>query len=308
VVGIVVGDVTIDPWTALRAALGEGTETAVFIVQEIRVVRLVGAMFVGAALGVAGAIFQTVVRNPLGSPDILGFTTGAATGALVALLFLGASFATAGVGALIGGLATGAAVFVLAAIKGGSMERMVVIGIGMTATLGAANAWLLTRARLSDARQASMWLVGSLDTLQWNMALTVAISTTFLIMPAILLMRAVRPLAAGDEVGTALGVRISVTRPMVMFVGILIAGFAVAAAGPVALVAFAAPQIAVRLTRSSRIGVISSALTGALMLMICDITARSVLPHQVPVGILTVAIGGTYLVWLITRDRAGNTS
>ncbi|WP_027661107.1 FecCD family ABC transporter permease [Salinispora fenicalii] len=298
------GDYPMSAADVLRTLTGGGTPAEEFIVHELRLPRLVTAIAVGAALALAGAVFQTLVRNPLGSPDLLGFTQGAATGALVVIVIGGTSTMLSGAAA-VSGFATGLLVYVIAWRRGVHGYRLVLAGIGVAAILTGINGWLLTRAPLMDAARAVLWLTGSLDGRGWIHALPVLIALA-LLGPAVLAGAgpALRLMEMGDDSASALGVPVERLRLALLGAAVLLVSLASAAAGPVNFVALTAPHLARRLTRAPGPNLLPSALLGALLLVVADQTAQRVIPgHQLPVGVVTGLIGGGYLIWLLTAER-----
>ncbi|MEH1101562.1 FecCD family ABC transporter permease [Micromonospora sp. CPCC 205561] len=298
------GDYPMSTADVLRALTGRGDPAEEFIVTELRLPRVVTALCVGAALALAGAVFQSLVRNPLGSPDMLGFTQGAATGALVVVVLGGSSLALAS-SAVLGGLVTGALVYALSWRRGVHGYRLILIGIGTMAILTGVNGWLLTRAPLMDAARAVLWLTGSLDGRGWVNALPVLIALAVLV-PLMLAAYgpALRLVEMGDDTASALGVRVERLRLVVLAVAVLLVSLAAAAAGPVNFVALTAPHLARRLTRAPGPNLLPSAAVGAVLLVAADQLALRAFPgHQLPVGVVTGVLGGAYLIWLLATER-----
>ena len=306
VLAVGAGDYPIAPADVLRVLAGGGSPAERFIVTELRLPRLVTALAVGAALGLAGAVFQSLTRNPLGSPDVLGVTSGAATGALVVVVLGGGSAALAGAAAS-GGLATGLLLYALAGRHGVGGHRLVLIGIGVTAILTGVNGWLLTRAPLMDAARAALWLTGSLDGRGWANALPV-LGALAVLMPAVLLVRApaLRLLEMGDDSAAGLGVLVRRVRVAALGAAVLLVSVAAAAAGPVSFLALTAPHLARRLTRAPGPNLLPSAVVGAALLLAADQLAQhAVAGRQLPVGVVTGVLGGGYLAWLLAGERGG---
>ncbi|MEW2330165.1 iron chelate uptake ABC transporter family permease subunit [Micromonospora chersina] len=306
VLAVGAGDYPIAPADVLRVLAGGGSPAERFIVTELRLPRLVTALAVGAALGLAGAVFQSLTRNPLGSPDVLGVTSGAATGALVVVVAGGGSAALAGAAAA-GGLATGLLLYALAGRHGVGGHRLVLVGIGVTAILTGVNGWLLTRAPLMDAARAALWLTGSLDGRGWANALPV-LGALAVLLPAVLLARApaLRLLEMGDDSAAGLGVPVRRVRVAALGAAVLLVSVAAAAAGPVSFLALTAPHLARRLTRAPGPNLLPSAVVGASLLLAADQLAQhAVAGRQLPVGVVTGVLGGGYLAWLLAGERGG---
>ncbi|WP_308442696.1 FecCD family ABC transporter permease [Rugosimonospora africana] len=297
------GDYPISLRDAIPAIVGRGNGAAQFIVTTLRLPRLLTGLLVGVALGVGGAVFQSLSRNPLGSPDIVGFDTGAATGALLVILVLHGTMFQIAAGSVLGGVATALLVYLLAVRRGVQGYRLILVGIGAAAMLSSVNSYLLTRADITDAQTAAVWLTGSLNGRGWEHVRPVAIALAVLLPLACLLGRELRMLELGDDTARALGVRAERTRLASVVVGVGLTAIATASAGPIAFVALAAPQIARRLTAVPGPNVLPSALVGALVLSASDLAAqRAFAPTQLPVGVATGVIGGVYLVWLLARQ------
>ncbi|MFC4019893.1 FecCD family ABC transporter permease [Micromonospora sp. GCM10011542] len=298
------GDYPMTPADVLRTLTGGGTPAEEFIVGELRLPRLVTALLVGAALALAGAVFQSLVRNPLGSPDVLGFTQGASTGALVVVVLGGGSLALAGA-AVASGLATGLLIYAIAWRRGVHGYRLILVGIGVSAILTGVNGYLLTRAPLMDAARAVLWLTGSLDGRGWVNAVPLLVVTGVL-APVVLAGcgPALRMIEMGDDTAAALGVPVRGLRLVLLAAAVLLVSFAAAAAGPVSFVALVAPHVARRLTRAPGPNLVPSMAVGAALLVGADLLAqRAFAGHQLPVGVVTGVIGGGYLVWLLAVQR-----
>lgn len=301
--GMLQGDYNIAPDKVIPALLGEGKQITVAFAQQ-RAARIVAALLVGAALGLSGAIFQVISGNALGSPDIIGFTNGAATGALLQIIVFNSGPVEVALGAVVGGLATSALVWLLTRRTGLHGFRLVLVGIGVGSTLAAFNSLLVVRASLTQAQTAASWLAGSLNDITWER--TYALLGLLLVVTPLLLML-VRPLGAirfGDQVASGLGVSVNAYRVAALFIGVLLVSLATATTGPIAFVALAAPHIAKTLARSGGVGFTSAALMGALMVLGSDLIGRFAVPGRIiQVGVVTGAIGGLYLIYLIYLER-----
>ncbi|WP_223691945.1 FecCD family ABC transporter permease [Leifsonia poae] len=285
------------------ALLGRSSGIEATVVLDWRLPRVLLTALFGLALGLSGGIFQSLTRNPLGSPDIIGFDAGAYTGALVVMLLLhGGVFAVTG-GALAGGLATAAVVYVLAWRRGVHGFRLIIVGIGVTAMLGSLNTWLLLRADLQDAISASYWGAGSLNGVGYEQLVPAALVMLILFPAVALLARPLRMLELGDDAARQLGVNAERSRLALVVVGVALSATVTALAGPIAFVALAAPQIGRRLAGAAGISLAASAATGCVLLLASDWVAQHALGGtELPVGVVTVVLGGAYFVWLLIRE------
>ena len=303
VVAVTVGDFPIGVGEALRSLVGRGEGSGAFIVGELRLPRALAAVGVGAALAVSGAIMQTVVRNPLGSPELIGFTQGASAGAVAGIVLAGATGVALAGSALAGGVATAVVVYLAAFRRGVLGTRLVLVGIGVGAMLNAVTWWLLTRAQLTTAQTAAAWLVGSLNARGWGHVTVLAIVLAVLAPIGLVAARWLRMIELGNDAATALGLPVQRAQLVVVSLAVALCAVAVATAGPVPFVALVAPQLARRLVRGAGVGLISAGLMGAVLMQASDIVAQRVLaPVALPVGVTTGVLGGAYLAWLLSRE------
>ena len=304
VVLIGTGDFYIPIADVIRTLLGNGDAGQEFIINDLRLPRVLVGLLVGAALGLGGAIFQSISRNPLGSPDILGLGQGSTAGALTMIvLFQGSAVQVAG-GALVGGLVTGFAIYALAWKRGVHGFRFVLVGIGVSAFVTAVNGYLLTKADIVDAARAVVWMTGSLNGRDWDQVWPLLILCAILVPLVMTYARPLRMLEMGDDVGYALGVPVERTRLVLMGSAVLLTAAATAAAGPVSFVALTAPQLARRLTRSPGPNLLPAMFMGATLLIVADwASQRAFGADQLPVGVVTGVLGGIYLLWLLVIER-----
>ena len=302
-VALMVGDRFIPLHDVIEALRGQSKRIIHLYVVTWRLPRATSAIVVGALLGASGAIFQTITRNPLGSPDIIGFTTGAHTGGLIAILLIGTSYITVTAGAVIGGLAT-AVVILLFARRGNTQGfRLIIVGIAITSMLASIDTWLILTADLDLSVIAATWGAGSLNGVAWEFASPALLLGVLALILAIPLGRPLAQLDLGDDAAQALGARPEATRLLAIGVGVLQVAIATSLAGPIAFIALAAPQIGRRLARSQGTPMLPAALTGACLLLGADLVAQHVLPVSLPVGVVTVSIGGLYLLYLIVLEN-----
>ncbi|MFB4307406.1 FecCD family ABC transporter permease [Actinomadura sp. GTD37] len=301
------GDFPIPLPRVIATLAGRGERVDKFVIMDLRLPRALAGLVVGIALGTSGAITQSIARNPLASPDVLGITQGAGAVAVILLTVSGgATAAIAGsvgvpAAALAGGLGTGLLVYLLAWRRGIDGFRLILIGISVSAVMQAITTWVLVTADITDVARAQAWLVGSLDGRSWDEVGPAIGCTLVLLAVAAGAAFQFRPMHFGDEVAAGLGVRYSAVRAVMLLCAVLLAGAAVSAAGPVPFVALVAPQAAMRLARWSTPPLAASGLVGALLLIGADVVARTALPVTLPVGVVTAAIGGPFLVYLLVR-------
>ncbi|MFC4045852.1 FecCD family ABC transporter permease [Dactylosporangium siamense] len=297
------GEFTATPAEVLQALTGEGSRAVRLVVVEWRLPRVLLALLVGAAMGLSGAIFQALTRNPLGSPDVLGFSTGAYTGVLICVVFVGRGYPQTVTAALIGGIATAAAVYLLSLRRGVQGFRLIIVGIAISAVLSSVNEWFIIKVDLQTAISATIWGKGTLNGLGWAQVTPAAVAIGGLTLLVLALGRRLLVLLTGADAAAAAGVGVERTRLAYLALGVALIAAATAVAGPISFVALAAPQLAHRVARTAGIALAPSAAMGALLLMGSDFAAQRVFaPTQLPVGVVTVSIGGLYFVWLLARQ------
>jgi iron complex transport system permease protein len=298
------GDYAISPGRVVATLLGGGDASTQFVVETLRLPRALTGLLVGLALGASGAIFQSLTRNPLGSPDVVGLVQGASAGAVLEIVVIGGGVLAVAGASLVGGFATAACVYGLA-YRGGGVQpyRLVLVGVGVSALLVALVQYLLTRATFQQAQVAQTWLTGSLNGRGWDQVRPLAAALVILAPAVVVLARSLRTLEIGDDAARALGVGAERARLGLVFAGVALAASATAAAGPFLFVALAAPQIAHRLTRAGGAAVATAALLGAAMVLAADLASQRIFTRvELPAGVLTGVAGGLYLLWLLTRE------
>lgn len=287
----------------VRIASGEVVPPTSFILLEDKLPRAVVGLLVGLAFGASGATFQTMLRNPLASPDILGVTSGASAFAVFAIVVLGVTGRDVSWWALTGAAVVAVALHLLS--RGVAGQRLVLAGIGLAAVLTAVTSHLLARSTIRTAAEVLVWLNGSLSSSTWDRATDLALALAVLLPALAWLSRGLDGLALGDDAASGLGVRVRRTRLGLLSVSVALAGVATAAAGPVSFVAFLSGPLARRLLRG-RASLTASALVGALIVLSADFVAANALETRLPVGVLTGALGAPFLLWLlVTAPRTG---
>jgi len=278
-----------------------------FIVLQVRLPRAVLAMLSGASFALAGITFQTLLRNPLASPDIIGIAHGASAAAVFCIIVLGWSGLAVSFGAFGGAVITALAIYLLAWRNGITAFRVVLIGIGMAAMLAAIISYLFTRARLNEVQQAMAWLVGSLNASRPGDSFVLGGAMLVLVPLMVALLRGLDAMELGDDTAKSLGARVETTRLGLMLVAVGFAAFATAAVGPVGFVAFVSGPLARTLLRGAGRGFVHAALVGALVMLVSDLLAQHLLPAvQLPVGVVTGACGALFLLWLLmAQGRSG---
>lgn len=299
--GLTVGDV-------LAALVGQGSPTAEFVVLRLRLPRVLAAVIAGTALGLGGALFQTTLRNPLASPDILGVTGGASLAAVGSMLVLGLEGPAVSIAAFAGALAVAALMWGLAWRDGLTGIRFVLVGIGLASIVGGLLGWLLTRAEVREASEALVWMVGGIASIGWPELATAGSAVAVLLIATVVFSPRMPLLALSDDSARSLGLDATRARVTAILLGVALVAVATALAGPIAFVALVAAPIARALVGNGQAALAASALVGAAIVLVADLVAQHAFAGvAVPVGIVTGLIGAPYLLWLIARgNRKGS--
>ncbi|MFD1828670.1 FecCD family ABC transporter permease [Streptomyces desertarenae] len=308
VASLSLGETATAPAEVVKVLLGQPSPEEL-VVGTLRLPRLVVGVLVGAALAVAGGLIQTVARNPLASPEIIGVTQGAAAVTVGAMTFGVTSYALLPYLSVAGGVLAAALVYLFAWRRGIHAARFVLIGLGFSVALRSVTQLFMTKGDFLAAQQAQVWMTGSLNGRGWEQAGPLGWALLAALPAVVWCARAQRDASLDDGTATALGVRPDRTRLGLTATGVVLASVATGAAGPVDFVALLSPQIARRLTRTAQVPLVATALLGALTVTLGDLLARRMFaPVELPVGVLTAAIGAPYLIWLIARSRTGGTA
>lgn len=297
------------PGEVLGVLLGSEQSGAQFIVGELRLPRASLALVVGLSFGLAGSTFQTLLRNPLASPDIIGITAGASAAAAIAIVTFGLTGLEVSLTAVLAGIGVATAVYLLAYRRGHSAgTRLILIGIGVAAMMRSIIGWQLERASNVQVVEAMRWLTGSLNGAHWH---DVRLVLGALVVLGALILWRTRELEAstlGDDAASALGVRVERVRILVVVAAVALICFATAAAGPIVFLAFLSGPIAARIIGPRGSVIIPAALVGALLVLVSDFVGQFALGTRLPVGVVTGILGAPYLIHLIIRtNRTGGT-
>ncbi|WZH36589.1 MAG: iron chelate uptake ABC transporter family permease subunit [Microbacterium enclense] len=304
VLSLTLGKYPIAPDRLLSVAVGAGSDFEHLVLVEWRLPTAIAAIVFGAALGLAGAVVQRLTRNPLGSPDLVGIDVGAFTGVAIAMILLGAKgFWEVAAAASLGGLLTAALVTALAYRGGLSTFRLIVVGIAFAAALGSINAFLITRADVGDAMSVGLWGAGSLARVSWESLGPSTAILALVAVAALLTTRSLRSLDLGDDIATAHGVDVVRLRLTLIALAVVATAVVTANTGPLAFVALAAPHVARRLAPGT--GLVPAIGAGAFLLASAQLTALGLSQAGIaaPVGLVTLSLGGAYLLTLLIGGR-----
>ena len=291
------------PLAVIASLTGQETGGEAFTIRVLRLPRALVAALAGMCFGMGGVAFQTLLRNPLASPDIIGISAGASTAAVFCIVVLQLSGAAVSVAAVAAGLGVALLIYLLAWKGGAAGARLILVGIGIAAMLQSFTAYLLTQAPSWSLQQALRWMTGSVNGAQLDQALPLAGALLVFGGALFAMSRDLEALRMGEEMAAGLGVRTGLARITVTCAAVALVATATAATGPVAFVAFLAGPIAARVLRRAGALLMPAALTGAALVVVADFVGQVVLPARYPVGIVTGVLGAPYLLYLIVRDN-----
>ncbi|WP_228479849.1 FecCD family ABC transporter permease [Microbacterium abyssi] len=303
---LMIGNTFYTPDEVARVILGQTVPGASFTVGELRLPRTVLAILAGCAFGVAGVSFQTLLRNPLASPDIIGITQGASAAAVVGIIVLGLSGPAISAFAVVGALITAIAIYLLSNKGGFAGTRLILIGIGVAAMLQSVVSYVLSRAAQWDIQTAMRWITGSLNNASWDEIAPLAIASLVILPFLFSQAKSLGMLRLGDDSAAGLGVRVTLTRLLFIVGAVTLLAFATAATGPIAFVAFMAGPIAARITGPGANLLLPSAFVGAVLVLAGDLIGQFAFGARYPVGVITGVLGAPYLIYLLIRtNRSG---
>jgi iron complex transport system permease protein len=309
VLSLMLGQTFYSPAEVWAVMVGQRVPGASFTVGELRLPRATTALLTGLCFGMGGVVFQTMLRNPLASPDVIGISSGASAAAVTGIVVLGLGETSVSFLAMGAALTAALLIYALAYKRGGSGARLILIGIGVAAICNSVVSYVISRAAEWDLQTAMRWITGNLNDASWAKVLPLAVVMVVVVPALLLLSRDLELLRVGDEAASALGVRVERSRLLLIVAAVCLLAFATAAAGPISFVAFLAGPIAARILGPVGSPVLPAGLVGAVLVLVSDFIAQYALGTRLPVGVVTGVLGAPYLVYLLIRSsRAGGTS
>ena len=307
VVSLRLGKFPVTAQEVIDALQGQGRKIVQVVVVKWKLPRIVLGLVAGLALGVAGALFQTITRNPLGSPDLIGFSTGAQTGILVSVLLLPGSMLSTSLASFIGGAAVGAVTYLVSLRGGFTGLRFILVGIAISSMLVSVNRWLLVRVDDDEGLGALKAITGTLGAARWPVVAPTCLAIGVTVALILLASRHLQVLSLGEQVATILGSPTRRASAVLILLGTVLVAVVTMAAGPIGFVALVAPHLARLLTGSPQSPLLVSGLTGSLLMVGADLLSQLVL-ESMPVSVVTNAVGGLYLMVALTVAARGRRS
>lgn len=301
-VSLMIGETFYTPGDVFAVIMGETVQGASFTVGTLRLPRATVAIFVGLAFGIAGTIFQTMLRNQLASPDIIGISASASAAGATGIIMFGLGQTAVSMMSTVASLAIAILIYLLSIKSGFTGTRMILIGIGCAAIMQAWTSYVLSHAAAWDLPTATRWITGSLNTMTWERGMPTILAVVIIAPIMVACAHLLSILGLGDDLARGLGIRLTLTR-VVLFVGaVVLIAIATAATGPVAFVAFMAGPVASRIFKPGSSLVLPAGLIGALLVLVADLAGQYLFGTRYPVGVVTGAIGAPFLIYLLTRS------
>ena len=293
--------------TVIKELFGYGEGEYTFIIRTLRLPRVYLALLAGAALGISGLILQSIFRNPLASPDIIGITSGATASTVVYIALFMNTMGISGIpfAAMFGAGVVTLAIYLLAWNNGVTPIRLVLIGIGLAIASSAVTTMMIVLSPTEIATKANLWMVGSIYGAQMK-DLNFLLYAVGLFTPLLMLLaKDIHVQELGDDIAKGLGARIQLQRFLFILISVLLAGFAVAYVGAIGFVGLIAPHIARQLVgRSFSILIPVSGMIGAILVCAADLIGRIIfIPYDIPAGVFTAMIGAPFFIYLLYRNR-----
>lgn len=299
-----IGEKNYSPLQVINTLTGHSSEGA-YLINKLRLPRSLAAVFSGIAFGVAGNVFQTLLRNPLASPDIIGVSSGSTAAAVYCILFLNMNRSLVSVVAVIAGVLTSVLIYKIAYIHSFSANRLILVGIGTQALFTAFISWMIMSASEYDVPTAMRWMNGNLNGIVTDSLPLLIVVVISCLLAIICLRHQMVSLPLGDSYATILGIHVNLVRTVLIVLSVILIAFATAITGPIASIAFLSGPIAKRICGHNQANILSSALVGAILVLAGDFVGQHLLYTRFPVGVITGLLGGPYLIYVLVKQNKG---
>lgn len=298
---LAIGSINYPLSDVIKVLLGQNIEKVSFAINNVRLPRMIAGIFSGICFGVAGSVFQTMLRNPLANPNIIGITSGSSAGAVFCILILQASNSIVFLVSIISGLLTTIIIYFLAVISKFSIKKIILIGIGMQAMLSSLISYFLLIGAENDLATAIRWMSGSLNGLQIERLIPLIVSVIIFLPIILIFSKSLSILELGEETAKSLGVNTNIVRLILIICSVILVAVATGTTGPIAFVAFLSGPISKRLVGNGKSSVLASALFGIVLVLSADLIGQFAFDTRFPVGVITGILGAPYLIFLLIR-------
>ena len=287
--------------TIVRVLLGENVPKASFSIRSIRLPKMLAGFAVGFSLALAGNTFQTLLRNSLASPDVIGISASTSAAGVFCILVLDMSGMSVSIAATVFGIVVAALIYLLARGQVFNSNRLILIGIGAQTMMSALINFIVLHADEYDIPQAMRWLNGSLNGVQ--MKSIPALVGVALVFGCVILAleNDLKMMELGEELSVTLGVRANRVRLLLIVSSVFLIAFSTSVTGPIAFVAFLSGPIAKRLVGTGNKNLAISGLIGACLVLLSELIGQFALEYRYPVGVITGILGAPYLLVLLVK-------
>lgn len=290
----------------IAVLLGEEVKGASFAVGTLRFPRMLAGLLAGFAFGIGGYVFQTMLRNPLANPNVIGITAGSSAAAVFCIVVLNVSNTMISIASVVGGLLTVLIIYGFSRATSFSIGRLILIGIGIQAMLNAFISYLMLIAKTNDLPTALRWLNGSLNGAKIETVMPLLILIVICTPILIYFSNHLEMLELGEQAATSLGVSTNKVRIILLVTAVLVIALATATTGPIAFISFLAGPIARRIVGVGFSALIPSGLIGVILVLAADLIGQFAFEVNYPVGVITGIIGAPYLIYLLIKmNRKG---
>lgn len=298
---LLLGNTIYHPKEVMRTLLGEDIKGVTFAIWKVRLPRLLAGIWVGCLFGMSGIVFQSILKNPLASPDIIGISSSASLAASICILIFSAPWLVTSLFSVLTALGIAGLMYILSGVKGFSLSKLILIGIGIQALMRALIAYLLMKAVTHDLGAVLRWMSGSLNGVQLHQVKLLFYFTLPIFGLFLFFVKDLSILELGDELATSLGLKVNQRRMILIFCSVILVSFGTAVTGPIACVTFLAGPIASRLVGERSKAVFHAGLVGIILVLGADIVGQFLLETRFPVGIMTGILGAPYLIYLLLK-------
>lgn len=287
--------------TVIRVLVGQQIDGANFAISIIRLPRMLAGLLVGISLAIAGNTFQTILRNPLASPDVIGISTSSSAAAVFCILVLNYSSFITSIISTIFGIFVAMLIYILSKGNVFSNNRLILIGIGVQTMLNAFISYIMVNANEYDVSEALRWLSGSLNGIQMKNIASLFIITIIFTCIILFLEKHLKIIELGEDLSITLGINTNLVRIILIISAVFLVAFSTSVTGPISFIAFLAGPISKKLVGTGCKNIFISGLIGAILVLLSDLIGQFALNTRYPVGVITGVLGAPYLLILLIK-------
>jgi iron complex transport system permease protein len=296
-----VGNTYYSPRTVIQVLAGKDVQGAAFTILTLRLPRMIAGITTGFSFGLAGSVFQTMLRNPLANPNIIGITSASSAGAVFCILILHAGGSIVFGGSILAATVTAIMIYLLSKLKKYSTGRLILVGIGFQALMNSAVSYFLLIGNEKDLAGALRWMSGSLNGVQMTSIYLLLVAMLICVPLILFYAKSLRILELGEESATTMGVNTNKARGILLVSSVVLVAVATATTGPIAFVSFLSGPIAKRITGHGNSSPVIAGLFGVVLVLAADMIGQQAFAIRFPVGVITGLLGAPYLIYLLIR-------